>query len=134
MLLAEYIIHFKELHDIFATQNGKGFHDTYVAMHTEGFNELTAGERAKLQREAYDHWIGLLFLKHTDMRHFGSLIDDLQVSFACNHNEYPHSLEKVIDMLDSWKLDTNIKSNTTGSEKVVLFFFFQEAQVQVRWW
>ena len=32
--LAECIIHFKELRDIFVTQNGTGFYDTYVVTDT----------------------------------------------------------------------------------------------------
>ena len=96
-------VHFKELRDIFATQNGTGFYNTYITTHTDGFNDLTAIEQTKLQQEAYQRWIGLLFLKHADMHRYRSLIDDLQASFACNRDKYPRNLEKAIDMLDSWK-------------------------------
>ena len=51
------------------------------------------------------------------MRPYGSLIDNLQASFTRNQNKYPHNLEKAIDMLDSQKLDTYIKSNKTALEK-----------------
>ena len=66
--LAEYIIHFKELRDIYVTQNGTGFNNSYVASQTEGFNELTLDEKIKLQKEAYDRWIAIMFIKHADMR------------------------------------------------------------------
>ena len=115
--LAEYIIHFKELRDIYVTQNGTGFNNSYVASQTEGFNELTLDEKIKLQKEAYDRWIAIMFIKHADMRQYGSLIDDLQASFARNCNEYPRNLEKAIDLLDSRKLDSNFKSQASTLDK-----------------
>ena len=67
-------------------QNRTGFHDTYVAMHTNGFNKLTADKCTELQQEAYKRWINLLFLKHADMRRYGSLIDNLKAFFAHNQD------------------------------------------------
>ena len=75
--LVDYIVHFEDLRDVFTTQNGTGFNDTYVAANTEGFSELTDDEKATLKKEAYERWIGLLFLKHADTRRNGSLIEDL---------------------------------------------------------
>ena len=40
LTLADYITHFKELRDIFVTQNGNGFNDTYVADTVENFTAL----------------------------------------------------------------------------------------------
>ena len=57
------------------------------------------------------------FIKHADVRRYGSLIDDLQASFAHEHNEYPKTLEKAIDLLDSQKFDSCIKVNADASDK-----------------
>ena len=94
-----------------------GFNDTYVATNTDGFSVLTDDEQTTLKKEAYEHWIGFLFLKHADTRCYGSSINDLQAYFACNRDEYPQNMEKAINMLDSCKLDSNIKSNTHGTGK-----------------
>lgn len=50
-------------------------------------------------------------------RRYGSLIDDLQASFARERNEYPKTLEKAIDLLDNRKFDSRFKANAETSEK-----------------
>ena len=114
--LADCIIHFKELHDIFVTQNGTGFNNAYVASQTDGFTDMSITEWEKLQKDAYNRWIAILFIKHADMRCYGSLADELQALFAHDCNKYPHSLEEAINLLDSCKLDSGFKSQATTSD------------------
>ena len=72
----------------------------------EDFATFDPDKQQDLQDDAYDRWIAILFIKHADVRRYGSLIDDLQASFARDRNEYPHTLEKAIDLLDSRKFDS----------------------------
>ena len=65
--LADYTTQFKKLHEIFVTQNGTGFNNSYVASWPEGFTDLTLAEHGKLQKKAYDGWIAILFIKHADL-------------------------------------------------------------------
>ena len=66
LTLADYITHFKELHDIFVTQNGNGFNDTYVTDTVENFTALDDDQQNELQSAAYEHWIAM-FLSSTPM-------------------------------------------------------------------
>ena len=61
LTLADYITHFKELRDIFVTQNGNGFNDTYVADTVEDFSALDDDEQKALQSAAYKHWVAIFF-------------------------------------------------------------------------
>ena len=114
--LADYISHFKELRDIFVTQNGTGFNDSYVAERIENFDKYSNDYQGELQAEAYERWIAIIFLKHVDLRRYGTLIDELHSSFARDRNEFPTTLEKAIDLLDTHRL-SNKKSTSTDKEK-----------------
>ena len=98
--LSDYIAHFKELRDVFTTQNGSGCNDSYVAERVAGFDALPADRQQELKLLAWEQWVAIIFIKHCDPVRYGSLIQDLKDSFSRKRNEYPKTLEEAIDLLE----------------------------------
>lgn len=115
--LSDYIAHFKEIRDVFTTQNGTGFNDSYVAERVAGFDALPDARKKELQRLAYEQWVAIAFIMHCDPNRYGSLIEDLKDSFARERNEYPKTLEKAIDLLENRQWDSRPKNHSESSDQ-----------------
>ena len=80
--MSEYIKTFKELRDVFTTQWGKHITDYFVEQQSEykALQDLNA--KANMKVEAFDEWMGLLFLLNADWRKYGSIKNELAASYT----------------------------------------------------
>jgi hypothetical protein len=107
--MSEYIKTFKEVHDVFTTQWGKHVTDYFVEQQTEYKSLTVPAERTKMKDEAFDEWMGLLFLLNTDWRKYGSIKNELTALYTQGRDEYPKSLKSAIDYLDTHVTDSAYK-------------------------
>jgi len=115
--LSEYIKQFKEIRDVFTTQNGEGIYDSYVA-NTKKYRDMTSSaDKIKMKEDYFKAWIAMIFLSNCDWRRYGSVMDDLKESYTRNRNEYPMTLSQAIDILDNHKVDDAYKDYQKSQEK-----------------
>jgi hypothetical protein len=71
----------------------------------------TALDKENYKKALFDEFMGVLFLINSDQRKYGSLCRELTGAFACGRDEYPTTLRSAIDMLDTYRFDSDFKKD-----------------------
>ena len=111
MTLSEYIKGFKEHRDVFKTQLGENMFDDFAERHTDGYNGMGEDDRETARNAMLDEFLGVLFLLNSDQRKYGSMKTELSAAFTRGRDEYPKSLRRATDMLDTHALDQTYKDH-----------------------
>ena len=76
----------------------------YIDLNNQPGNAVRVAGQKKLKDDAHEAWLAMIFLMNADQKRYGTLMDDLQDSFTRNRDEYPKTLEGVMDLLDNRKI------------------------------
>jgi hypothetical protein len=111
MTLSEYIKGFKEHRDVLKTQLGEHMFDYFAEQQTPGYANMPPANQSAAKAGMLDEVLGVLFLLNSDQRKYGSIKTDLSAAFTRGRDEYPQSLRRATDMLDTHTLDQSYKDH-----------------------
>ena len=113
--LSQYIKGFKEHRDVLKTQLGDHLFDFFCEQQS-GWDALTEPQQKSEKDNMLDEVLGILFILNSDQRKYGSIKTDLAAAFTRERDEYPSSLTKAIDMLDTHTFDSTFKEHRKKAE------------------
>jgi hypothetical protein len=114
--LAQYIKQFKEHRDVVKTQLGESMFDYFIEQQAE-YRRASQVEKDALKKAMFEQVTGMLFLLNSDQRKYGSITQDLAGSFTRGRDEYPTTLTKAIDVLDTHVIDKTYKDHKKNQAK-----------------
>jgi hypothetical protein len=65
----------------------------------------TTADQDKFKKDAFDAFTSILFMKNSDQRKYGSLLQSLKSDFSLGTDKYPKTKEKTLDALSNHPFD-----------------------------
>jgi hypothetical protein len=65
----------------------------------------TTADQDKFKKDAFDAFTSILFMKNSDQRKYGSLLQSLKSDFSLGTDKYPKTKEKALDVLSNHPFD-----------------------------
>ena len=84
-------------------------------------NEVNdAEERIKTEKNAFEIWLPMVFMRDPDKIKYGELINDFDIQYAIKNDKYPKTLQEAVDIRHKVKYklqNNNDKSNKQKQNK-----------------
>ena len=78
----------------------------------KGYDEnKTMKENMDCYKEAWNHYLVVLYLQHSDQSKYGSLVNGLKAQYALDNNQYPLDLTAARSVLNNHKFDPTYNEN-----------------------
>jgi len=115
--LTEYATKFKEKRNILKSQIGTVWLDNYVKK-TEEYRSITdADEKKELLENGFETWTTYMFLRNSNQRHYGTLIQEYQMDYAKRDDRYPRKIADAIEVMKQVKIRRVIGKMITETMK-----------------
>jgi len=113
----EYATKFKEKRNILKSQVGTGWLDNYIKK-TEAYQSITdAYEKKELLENGFETWATYMFLRNSNQRHYGTLIQEYQIDYAKGDDRYPRKIADAIEVMKQVKIRLKTDRNRNNEIK-----------------
>jgi len=103
--LLDYVKRFKQQCEIFVSQIGKRFLDSFVEQLEEYRTETNATKQLELKKRAFDRWLAYLVMKGADWTKYGVILKQIVTQYSLGNDQYPKTLTHAISILSDHKFD-----------------------------
>ena len=101
-VLLDYTDRFKEVRNMLKSIAGTEFLDKFVE-HTQEYRAIDAttnqAARTELKNKAFQRWMTYVFVKKSDQKKYGSLLQQWSTMMSQKEDKYPKTLQEAVDVL-----------------------------------
>ena len=102
--LTEYATKFKEKRNILKSQIGTGWLDNYIKKTEEYQSTADADKKKELLNNGFETWATHMFLRNSNQRHYGALVQEYQMDYAKGDDRYPRKIADAIEVMKQVKI------------------------------
>jgi hypothetical protein len=103
--LSEYSKRFSQELDSFKSLFGRKIFDTACEKLEDYATASITADKTKIKKDAFDAFTSIMFMKNSDQRKYGSLLQTLETDFSLGTDKYPKTKEKALDAVSNHPFD-----------------------------
>ena len=115
--LQDYTRRFCTARDIAVSHLGGPIILTKVVPKMNDYDETDADKVTKCQEQAWNQFLGYMYLEQSDKQKYGTLTTGLATQQSLNNDQYPKSITHANNVLSNHKFDTPEKRNPRNPQK-----------------
>ena len=78
---------------------------------TKAYKAANAVEQVNMKKEAFEKWMGYLYIKNSDQQKYGSILQGLTGQYSMGHDRFPKTVTAATDILSNHRFDKKVKSD-----------------------
>ena len=103
--LTDYTKRFKHMRDIVVNQFGNNIFEHFIIRTDEYMNERDVDKKNEMKDGSFEQFAAYMLLKGSDKDKYDSLKETLVTSFSVKQDNYPRTIQDMVDTLSKHKFD-----------------------------